>query len=248
MSQDQVSGAPGAGAGSDGGSSRGSGSAPRVGAVPGPGTASDAGAGGARRRGAAPASKTVGDFVARVPAGMVRGPVRRAVSREALPGRAGVRQEPVLSAVAVAVWDIAAEEGPWLARKYAALSMLWDDPGEGPESGGDCHALIAAEALRVKGPRAAREIDDGHRAVVNYPGCLTRLEEAGFPASWFEDMLRWTRRLRGEFQRGIDEVVAGWDLRITAESFARNLRALVAWAESLQEATECLAPGMMEGL
>ncbi|EWS82228.1 hypothetical protein BF93_11420 [Brachybacterium phenoliresistens] len=184
----------------------------------------------------------MGDFVARVPASMVRGPVRRAVSREALPGRAGAGQEPVLSAVAVAVWDIAVEEGPWLARKYAALSMLWDDPGEGPESGGDCHALIAAEALRVKAPRAAREIDDGHRAVVNFPACLTRLEEAGFPASWFQDMLRWTRKLRGQFQRGIDEVVAGWDLRITAESFARNLRALVAWAESLQEADEVPVP------
>jgi len=246
MAQDQFSGAPGSrpGPGPGPGPDSGSGSDARARAQSAAVSGADAVGSGARgeRRAESSVPTSVGDFVARVPAGIVRGPVRRVVSRDALPGRAGVSQEPVLSAVAVAVWDIAAEEGPWLARKYAALSMLWEDPGEGPESGGDCHALIAAEALRVKAPRAAREIDDGHRAVVNFPGCLTRLEEAGFPASWFQDMLRWTRTLRAVFQRGIDEVVALWDLRITAESFARNLRALVAWAESLQEATETPAP------
>ncbi|GAA1721696.1 HNH endonuclease signature motif containing protein [Brachybacterium phenoliresistens] len=190
--------------------------------------------------GRAPRPASVEAFVAQVPAEIRRGAVRRTVSREALPGRAGVAGDPLLSGVAKAVWDIAAKEGPWLAEKYAALSMLWCGPDEDPEPGldGDCNALIAAEALRLTESQSVHEIRDAHHAVTNFPSCLVRLEGAQFPAPWFRRMLRMTRRLRELFQRGIDEVVAGWDLHMTPETFARRLRALVAWAETLQQQDE----------
>ncbi|WP_344354060.1 HNH endonuclease signature motif containing protein [Brachybacterium phenoliresistens] len=183
-------------------------------------------------------------FVARVPLSLARGAIRRPVSREALPGRAGVEEDPVLAGVARTLWDLEVQEGPLLARKYFALHALSDRPDEAPEPGleGDCGSLIAAEALRVSASRGAREVADGYTAVEHFPGCLTRLEGEEFPAFWFREMIRMTRTLRHVLQQGIDEVVAGWDLHCTPKTFFKNLRALVAWAESLQAADEAPVP------
>ncbi|WP_198025380.1 HNH endonuclease signature motif containing protein [Brachybacterium phenoliresistens] len=175
--------------------------------------------------------ESVAGFVAAAPASTKRIRARDPRTRESLPSRLPEGWE--MSEAAQAIWDAGAAEGPVLAARNRALAVLWQ-PEDDADSDGDCHALVAAQALRVPLRRAQYMIRDAHHAVTTFSACHELLEQGAFPASWFTRMLRDTRDLSTVSREGIDALVSSWDLRIGAERFEIRLREIIRWAEDLE--------------
>lgn len=181
----------------------------------------------------------VASFVAQVPGRIRRGSNREhsAHTRDSVPVKAGTEGDPVLSAVLQEVWDATAAEGPVLARKLRAVAKLWAGPDETTRElprEGDLEALTAAVALRTTRSRASFVIRDAHHGVDCFVSCVALLEAGRFPAAWFERMLVRVRALSETSLRGIDAIIARWDLRVPVERFHKRLGQLIAWAESIE--------------
>ncbi|MDN5686019.1 MAG: HNH endonuclease [Brachybacterium sp.] len=118
------------------------------------------------------------------------------------------------------------EEALAYAGRLRKLAMLWDDTSEE----GDMNAILVADARRITLDRARTLLRDAATAVVDLPHTLARLEAGQLPVSWFEQLLRRTRRLTSDQRRQVDDRVAEWDLEnITADRFSRELGKLIAW-------------------
>ncbi|MFC0672945.1 HNH endonuclease signature motif containing protein [Brachybacterium hainanense] len=204
--------------------------------------AAGVGAGPARKPAAGPRDPQVAEDVAavleRVPDRLAGGGrrVRRTVDRDSLPEEADVMHRPVLSEALRGLWDVSVLESILLSWRLRALSRLWDGDEEAPfpDPDGDIHALAAAAGLRVPTGRADHAIRDASRAVSTLSACLSLLEEGIFPAPWFTHLLRRSRHLSDVSRRAMDEVVAGWNLSMTPESFFTRTSALAAWLEEAE--------------
>ncbi|APX34630.1 hypothetical protein BH708_04480 [Brachybacterium sp. P6-10-X1] len=118
------------------------------------------------------------------------------------------------------------EEALAYAGRLRKLAMLWDDTSEE----GDMNAILVADARRVTLDQARTQLSDAATAVVGLPRTLARLEAGHLPVTWFEQLLRRTRRLTSDQCRQVDVRVAEWDLEnIAADRFSRELGTLIAW-------------------
>lgn len=108
------------------------------------------------------------------------------------------------------------------------------------EAGGDesdsrelelAHLRIAT-ALRLTRFAAQRLLSEARTAVEGFPRCLELLECGAMGASWFRRILRGASDLTPAGRRALDDMIAQWDLRITAERFARELSLLLSWVRA----------------
>ncbi|MFC0672436.1 HNH endonuclease signature motif containing protein [Brachybacterium hainanense] len=176
------------------------------------------------------------DLARRVPERIRQARTRSAVTRDVLPEIAGVSTDPVLSADVQDIWDASAAEGIAASRTLHALAKLWAGDAEAPDGSPDrdAHAIAAAVALRVTLRKAERLIRDAHRAVHDLPACFALLEEGVFPAPWLMQILHRTRGLSSLSRQALDQVVSGWDLHMSADTFSSWLSSLVHWLEDLE--------------
>lgn len=190
------------------------------------------------------------EFLASLPRRLRTVTTRRALTRDALPGRAECGKDAALGGTAQAVWDAEKDSARALAARYRALAELFTqeesvDLGEGHVED-DISTARAAIALRVTQGAARWELRAAHRAVDQLPRTLTLMESGVFPSWWFQRMLRTAEELGDESRRQLDVAVSTWSTDIAVERFITLLNALVNLLARREEEPEAPPPPRRE--